>query len=149
MAYNKAREEQKWKSWKEREEEKLRELGMDEASIQILHESDWADFNSERRYREHQIPLLDYAELLLAETEVSETQIQSVEELLDTIGDEQLLHILMDAVESNVILKKSKVLKMMGYAPKEISTCIGMPEQTIYTKLRRLREKIKKVVKAE
>ena len=41
------------------------------------------------------------------------------------------------------------VLKMMGYAPKEISTCIGMPEQTIYTKLRRLREKIKKVVKAE
>lgn len=60
MAYNKAREEQKWKSWKEREEEKLRELGMDEASIQILHESDWADFNSERRYREHQIPLLDY-----------------------------------------------------------------------------------------
>ena len=49
MAYNKAREEQKWKSWKEREEEKLRELGMDEASIQILHESDWADFNSERR----------------------------------------------------------------------------------------------------
>ena len=52
MAYNKAREEQKWKKWKEREEEKLRELGMDEVSIQALHESDWADFNSERRYRE-------------------------------------------------------------------------------------------------
>lgn len=45
MAYNKAREEQKWKKWKEREEEKLRELGMDEVSIQALHESDWADFN--------------------------------------------------------------------------------------------------------
>ena len=28
MAYNKAREEQKWKKWKEREEEKLRELGI-------------------------------------------------------------------------------------------------------------------------
>ena len=83
MAYNKAREEQKWKKWKEREEEKLRELGMDEVSIQVLHESDWADFNSERRYREHQMPLLDYVEMLLAETEVSETQIQSVEELLD------------------------------------------------------------------
>ena len=146
MAYNKAREEQKWKSWKEREEEKLRELGMDEASIQILHESDWADFNSERRYREHQIPLLDYAELLLAETEVSETQIQSVEELLDTIGDEQLLHILMEADKKTLQIV---VLKMMGYVPKEISTCIGMPEQTIYTNLRRLREKIKKVVKAE
>ena len=93
---------------------------------------------------EHQ--LLDYAELLLAETEVSETQIQSVEELLDTIGDEQLLHILMEADKKTLQIV---VLKMMGYAPKEISTCIGMPEQTIYTKLRRLREKIKKVVKAE
>ena len=135
MAYNKAREEQKWKSWKEREEEKLRELGMDEASIQILHESDWADFNSERRYREHQIPLLDYAELLLAETEVSETQIQSVEELLDTIGDEQLLHILMEADKKTlqiVVLKDDG-----GMRQRRISTCIGMPEQTIYTKLRR------------
>jgi len=44
VAYNKAREEQKWKKWKEREEEKLRELGMDEVSIQVLHESDWAAF---------------------------------------------------------------------------------------------------------
>ena len=39
MAYNKAREEQKWKSWKEREEEKLRELGMD----CLLYTSDAAD----------------------------------------------------------------------------------------------------------
>ncbi len=53
MAYNKAREEQKWKKWKEREEEKLRELGMDETSIQALRESDWADFNSDRRYQEN------------------------------------------------------------------------------------------------
>ena len=146
MAYNKAREEQKWKKWKEREEEKLRELGMDEVSIQALHESDWADFNSERRYREHQMPLLDYVEMLLAETEVSETQIQSAEELLDAIGDEQLLHILMEADRTTLQIV---VLKMMGYAPKEISACTNMPEQTIYTKLRRLREKIKKVVKAE
>ena len=115
MAYNKAREEQKWKKWKEREEEKLRELGMDEVSIQALHESDWADFNSERRYREHQMPLLDYVEMLLAETEVSETQIQSVEELLDAIGDEQLLHILMEADRTTLQIV---VLKMMGYAPK-------------------------------
>lgn len=92
------------------------------------------------------MPLLDYVELLLAETEISETQIQSVEELLDAIGDEQLLHILMEADRATLQIV---VLKMMGYAPKEISTCINMPEQTIYTKLRRLREKIKKVVKAE
>ena len=46
MAYNKAREERKWKLWKEREEKKLRELGMDEPTIRSLRESDWADFNA-------------------------------------------------------------------------------------------------------
>ena len=51
MAYNKTKEEWKWKQWKEREEQKLRELGMDEASIQALRESDWADFNSAGRIR--------------------------------------------------------------------------------------------------
>lgn len=119
---------------------------MDEASIQALREGDWADFNSERRYQEHQIPLLDYMELLLAETEICEDQIQSVEELLDAIGDERLLHILLEADRKTLQIV---VLKMMGYAPKEIGSYIGMPEQTVYTKLRRLREKIKKIVKAE
>lgn len=146
MAYNKAREEQKWKKWKEREEEKLRELGMDEASIQALRESDWADFNADRRFREHQTPLLEYMELLLEETGASEPEIRSVEQLLNSISDEHLLHILLKADRETLQIV---VLKMMGYAPKEIATCVGMPEQTVYTKLRRLREKIKKFLKAE
>ncbi len=122
MAYNKAREEQKWKNWKEREEEKLRELGMDEASIQALHESDWADFNSDRRYQEHQIPLLDYMELLLAETEIREDQIRSVEELLDAIGDERLLHILLEADRKTLQIV---VLKMMGYPGTGTAVALG------------------------
>ena len=84
MAYNKAREEHKWKKWKEHEEEKLRELGMNEASIQALHESDWADFNSDRRFQEHQTSLLDYMEFLLAESEAGEPEIRNVEELLNS-----------------------------------------------------------------
>lgn len=127
MAYNKAREEQKWKNWKEREEDKLRELGMDEASIQALRESDWADFNSERRYQEHQIPLLDYMELLLAETEICEDQIQSVEELLDAIGDERLLHILLEADRKTLQIV---VLKMMGY-PGLSRTLLGGHDKTV------------------
>lgn len=146
MAYNKAREEQKWKKWKEREEEKLRELGMDEVSIQALRESDWADFNADRRFREHQIPLLEYMELLLEETGASEPEIQNVEQLLNSISDEHLLHILLKADRETLQIV---VLKIMGYAPKEIAACVGMPEQTVYTKLRRLREKIKKFLKAE
>ncbi len=34
MAYNKTSEERKWNYWKEQEEKKLRELGMEEEKIQ-------------------------------------------------------------------------------------------------------------------
>ena len=36
MAYNKTSEERKWNYWKEQEEKKLRELGMEEEKIQKL-----------------------------------------------------------------------------------------------------------------
>ena len=35
MAYNKAKAEKEWLRWKEAEEKKLRELGVDEETIQI------------------------------------------------------------------------------------------------------------------
>ena len=46
MAYNKARAEKQWLKWKEAEERKLRELGVDEDTIQRLHTYDWAQFNT-------------------------------------------------------------------------------------------------------
>ena len=49
MAYNKASEERKWHYWKEREEKKLRELGMDEEKIRKLRQMDWEDFLEERK----------------------------------------------------------------------------------------------------
>ena len=38
MAYNKAKEEYKWKVWKEQEEKKLRELGVSEEVIAELRD---------------------------------------------------------------------------------------------------------------
>lgn len=52
MAYNKTSEERKWNYWKEQEEKKLRELGMEEEKIQKLRQMDREDFLEERRYRE-------------------------------------------------------------------------------------------------
>ena len=52
MAYNKTSEERKWNYWKEQEEKKLRELGMEEEKIQKLRQMDRKDFLEERRYRE-------------------------------------------------------------------------------------------------
>ncbi len=53
MTFNKAKAEKQWLKWKETEEEKLRQLGMDEESIRKLRQMDWEDFKEERRYREH------------------------------------------------------------------------------------------------
>ena len=50
MPYNKARAEKEWLAWKTKEEAKLRELGVDEETIQRLHTYDWMEFNRERRY---------------------------------------------------------------------------------------------------
>ena len=36
MAYNKAKEEKKWRLWKEAEENKLRSLGVDEDTIETV-----------------------------------------------------------------------------------------------------------------
>lgn len=143
MAYNKAREERKWKLWKEREEKILRELGMDEKAILALRKSDWERFNEERRFREHEIPLEEYMKLPMKETD---PQIRSMKGLLDSIGNEQLFHILSKADRKTLQIL---VFKMMGYKPREIGQYLNMPEQTVYTKLRRLRKKIKKIVEGE
>ena len=52
MAYNKAREERKWRIWKEAGEKQLRSLGVSEDDIEKLRVHDWAIFNSDRRYYE-------------------------------------------------------------------------------------------------
>ena len=53
MTFNKAKAEKQWPKWKETQEEKLRQLGMDEESIRKLRQMDWEDFKEERRYWEH------------------------------------------------------------------------------------------------
>ena len=53
MTFHKAKEESKWKQWKEQEERILRKSGVSEEVIQRLRELDWQDFNAERRFWEH------------------------------------------------------------------------------------------------
>ena len=83
---------------------------------------------------------------LLKEKESLETNTASVEALLDTVDNEELLQILLSTDKKTL---QMVVMKMMGYAPKEISHHMELPEQTVYTRLRRLREKIKKSMKFE
>lgn len=144
MAFNKAREEKKWKEWKDREENQMRELGVDETVILKLRELDWSDFNEERRYREHQADFPDYD--LLSPVELEEPELDNIQRLLDAIGDEQLLHIMLGA---DRLTLQILLMKIIGYSVCEIAEKITVPEQTIYTRLRRLRKKIKKNKKSE
>ena len=92
MAYNKARAEKKWLKWKEAEEKKLRELGVDEETIQRLHTYDWAEFNRERRYLQRQVEWSPYVDLVSAQD--LELPVEDVESLMDSIEDMELPRIL-------------------------------------------------------
>ena len=83
MAYNKAREERKWRLWKESEEKQLRSLGVSEGDIEKLRVHDWAVFNSDRRYYEKQQDAGTYLEEVAEDT--AQPEVKTVEEFLDSI----------------------------------------------------------------
>lgn len=141
MTYNKAMEERKWKKWKQQEEIKLRQYGMDEHAILELRSLDWEVFNAERRFREHQEVLSEYPQEM--ETLAKEKEVRNVRELLDAIENEQLLHIMLRADKTTLQLL---LLKMMGYSTREIANAMGMREQSIYARINRLKKKIKRII---
>ena len=85
MAYNKTSEERKWNYWKEQEEKKLRELGMEEEKIQKLRQMDREDFLEERRYREHLDEMMQDMDSIKQRDRGRFAQ--DIRELLDNIGD--------------------------------------------------------------
>ncbi len=138
MAYNKAREERKWKQWKEKEEVLLRTLGMDEESIQELRRSDWEEFKADRCYQDHHVSFPQHYDW--GSTDEDEHEVSNVSGLLNSINDERLLHVLMNTDKRTL---QFLLLKMMGFSGREISEKTGVSENTINTKIKTLRKKIK------
>ena len=96
MAYNKAKAEREWLRWKEAEEKKLRELGVDEETIQRLHTYDWAQFNKERQYLQRQVEWSPYIDWVSAQD--LELPVEDTESLLDSIEDIELFSLLHNVV---------------------------------------------------
>lgn len=92
-AYNKAGEEKQWRLWKEAEEKQLRNLGVDESTIETLRSHDWAIFNSDRRYYQRMQEAGTYLEGVADDTQ--QPEIKTVEDFLDTIENQQLYQILI------------------------------------------------------
>ena len=141
MAYNKAREEKKWRLWKEAEEKKLRELGVDEDTIEQLRIHDWAIFNSDRRYYQRMQDAGTYLEEIAESEELPE--IKTVEDFLDSIENQKLYQILIKVDKLTI---RAVILQLQGYSIAEIAMTLGMKEYTVYKRLSRLKEKIKNLL---
>ena len=139
MSYNHGKEERKWRLWKDAEEKKLRELGVDEDTIEQLRIADRAEFNSDRRYYTHQQEAGTYLETL-AENE-QRIEVWSVRDLLDEIEDENLYQALL-TVDKRTL--RIVLLKMQGYSTKEIAALVCLTAGAIYARLDHLRKKLKK-----
>ena len=140
MAYNKAKEEYKWKVWKEQEEKKLRELGVSEEVIAELRDYDWNCFKQERNYKNHQMPDTDFIER--TEDASGKWEIQqpvNVQDFIKSLDDNKLRKELqkLDQVTLYIIL-----LKTFGYGTEEIGKLLGMKANTVSARMKRLRKNI-------
>ena len=138
MVYNKASEEKKWKKWKQKEEQILKENGMTDDKILELRRYDWRDFNAERRFKKWQLTnynILDqipFTELKLP--------IRDMSDVLDQIEDEHLYQVMIKAhIQELVIL----YLKMYGYKNKEIASIMNISESIVRKRLSNIRKKLK------
>ncbi len=140
MGFNKAREEKKWRRWKDAEEKQLRRLGVDEDVIQRLRNADWDDFKAERRFREHHADTDTYLDWQAAKE--APPDIRNAQDLLDEIESAELHRVLLtvDKLTLQLVL-----WRIEGYRSAEIAGMSGLSVQAVNGRIWRLKQKIKKV----
>lgn len=138
MVYNKASEEKKWKKWKQKEEQILKENGMTDDKIIELRRYDWRDFNAERRFKKWQLTNYNFINQVPF-TELK-LPIRDMSDVLDQIEDENLYQVMIKAhIQELVIL----YLKMYGYKNREIASIMNISESIVRKRLSNIRKKIK------
>lgn len=85
--YNVESELRKWRKMKEKEEKILRENGMSEESIKILHDYDWDIFKAERTYKEREC-----INNIIVENAVTtmELPVNNLDDILSQLSNEEL-----------------------------------------------------------
>lgn len=138
MVYNKASEEKKWKKWKQKEEQILKENGMTDDKILELRRYDWKDFNAERRFKKWQLTNYNFINQVPF-TELK-LPIRDMSDVMDQIEDEHLYQVMIKAqIQELVIL----YLKMYGYKNKEIASIMNISESIVRKRLSNIRKKLK------
>ena len=139
MAYNKAKEEKKWRLWKEAEEKQLRNLGVTEDDIEQLRIHDWAIFNSDRRYYQRVQETGTYLDELVEDT--TQPEVKTVEDFLDSIENQHLYQVL---IKVDRLTLQIAFMKIQGYSTREIAVYLDITEKAVYRRMDRLKEKLKK-----
>lgn len=142
MAYNKAKEEKKWRLWKAAEEKQLRSLGVSEDTIEKLRVHDWAIFNSDRRYYQRVQESGTYLNEVAEDT--TPPEVKTVEDFLDSIENQQLYQVL---IKVDRLTLRIALMKVQGYSVQEVALRLGITEKAVYRRMDRLKEKIKKFSK--
>ena len=144
MIFNHGQAKCEWLRKKQEEEKILREYGMSEVLIEELRKSDLEDFNAERRFYEHNVQSIDDVkgtddDVRFSAEDVDGMEVFTVEAMLDEIEDARLFQILSEAEENTLLIL---LLSINGYSLREISYRLGVNENTVSTKMKRLRNKI-------
>ena len=139
MAYNKAKEEKKWRLWKEAEEKQLRSLGVNEDDIEKLRIHDWAIFNSDRRYYQRMQETGTYLEEVASN--MTQPEIKTVEDILDNIENQHLYQVL---IKVDRLTLQIALMKIQEYSTHEIAVYLNITEKAVYRRMDRLKEKLKK-----
>ena len=140
MAYNKAKEEKKWRLWKEAEEKQLRSLGVNEDDIEKLRVHDWTIFNSDRRYYQRVQETGTYLDELVEDT--TQPEVKTVEDFLDSIENQHIYQVL---IKVDRLTLQIALMKIQGYSTREIAVCLNITEKSCLQTNGQAQRKIKKV----
>lgn len=142
MAFNKAKEEHKWRIWKEEEEREMRRLGVSEDIIKRLRIYDWEVFNSNRRFYQNECRRDTYMEQI--EDYIQYEEFNTVDDLLNELENQQLYQFLIKVDKRTL---QAVLLRMQGFSTSEIAGLLSMKEYALYKRLNRLKKKIKNILK--
>ena len=75
--------------------------------------------------------------------DITQPEIKTVEDFLDNIENQQLYQVL---IKVDRLTLQAILLQIQGYSIAEIAAILGMKEDTVYKRLGRLKQKIKKLL---
>ena len=137
MVYDYKNEYRKWIHWKQREEKKLIELGVDQSIIDELRKYDYEQFKAERRYKTKNLLFDD--SFFVNHPVFNNTNYYSLISILDDIENETLFNYLKHTDKS---ILQIIILRIQGFSIKEISKITGLTTHQIYKKIKKIKKSL-------